>query len=499
MAGRYENGKLASRGDGLTGNDITHMLTKGLVLTGNTDCDGELVLLQSYFDEHLSNEFKYPRNVVTGAVGADTPRPAAQQALDSRAIVFVDYTTLPFVMTDTDRLVSEMADIREQIIAPCEYPTDGVILVVENPDIRAAMGATNHSHRWMVAAKTAGMTAQATVKNIQWQVGRTGRVTPVLQITPTTLTGATISSVTGHNAGSVVELGAAAGATVTITRSGDVIPYVTDCIPTENEVDVPEACPACNTRLRWQSVLLLCDNTACKGRRLSRMNHFFKTIGTIDLFGPAACENLIDAGITTIADIFSVTNAEFQEMGFGPGQAANLCAELKAARTQPVDDFRVLAAMGVSNLGRGDSKRLLKHTALRDVPTLTYDDIIGINGFGHITTSSILSQIPLIADDLLFLEANLAGIVETPRGDLPTIDSPISNKHIVFTGSMTQGNRADMIKYAEQLGAISQSSVNKKTAYLVAGEKVGASKLSKAESLGTTILSESEYLSLING
>lgn len=499
MAGRLENGVLASRGDGMTGNDITHMLPKGLLRIGESDGDGELVMPQHYFDEHLADEFSHPRNVVTGAVGADTPRPAAQKALRDNAIHFVRYDTLPTASTHTDTIETELPDIRQHILGQCDYPTDGLIIVVESPELRAFMGATNSHQNWMVASKTRGETATTTVTGLLWAVGRTGRLTPVIKVKPTLLTGAMISNVTGHHAGNVEKMGIGPGATATITRSGDVIPYLVDCSPAPDGAELPTHCPECASELKRRTDFLVCDNTSCDGRAHARLHHFFHTIGSIDLFGPVACDKLIAAGIRSIEQVFEISKAEFESMGFGPGQSANLVRELHEACTRPVDDFRVLAAMGVSHLGRGDSRKLLRHFPLRDIPTLSAEQIASVHGFGVLTANSIANTLPSITGDLMFLERTLTGIVATEAQPKTVSDSPISGKHIVFTGAMLQGSRPDMIAHAESLGAISQSGVNKKTSYLVAGEKVGASKLGKAEKLGTIILSESEYLAMING
>lgn len=495
MAGRLEQGRLASRGDGLTGNDISHMLDKGLVVFG--EGDGELVLLQSYFDEYLAEDFSHPRNVVTGAVGADTPRPAAQQALQDQAIHFVGYDTLDHVYTSTQELVESLPGIRETILSGCAYPTDGVILAVEAPELRDALGSTGHHHNYVLAAKTVAETAETPVTGIQWQVGRTGRLTPVVQVVPVTLSGALISNVTGHHAGHVQINGIGPGAIVEITRSGEVIPKILRTCRPALDARLPVMCPCCDSTLERQRDFLVCPSTACPDRLKARFGHFFHILGTIDLFGPVACERLVNAGIASIRDVFSLSKPDFEQMGFGPGQAGNLVRELEEAKHRPVDDFRVLAALGVEHLGRGDSKKLLKHTALADIPQITEATVHAIPGFGSLTARAITEALPSVSDDLAFLVESFTQIVPTTAKAAVVSDSPISGKHIVFTGTMVQGSRSDMIKTAETLGAISQSSVNKKTDFLVAGEKVGASKLTKAQTLGTTILSESEYLALI--
>ncbi|EAZ97005.1 hypothetical protein, partial [Marinobacter sp. ELB17] len=365
MAGRLKDGVLASRGDGLTGNNITHILPK-LVVHGVGD--GELVMIQSYFDEHLSEEFKHPRNVVTGAVGADTPRPAAMKALNDHSIHFVSFTTLTRIDSRTDTIVAQLPEIREYLLGNTPYPTDGLVLAVESPELRKELGSTGHHHNWMVAAKTVGETATTAVVGVQWQIGKTGRLTPVIQLKKVTLSGAVIANVTGHNAGKVEEMGIDVGAMATITRSGEIIPFLVSATPAPNGASLPTHCPACTEHLKRRGDFLVCINNECEGRRHARLHHFFNIIGSIDLFGPVACDKLIAAGVRSIQEVFAITAAEFEAMGFGPGQSANLVAELEAAKTRPVDDFRVLAAMGISNLGRGDSKKLLRHTALKDIP-----------------------------------------------------------------------------------------------------------------------------------
>lgn len=495
MAGRLENGVLASRGDGVTGNDISHMMSAGVVIKG--EGDGELVMQQAYFDEYLAKEFKHPRNVVTGAVGADTVRPAAKQALEDQSIHFVSYDGLKHVYTDTAAVVEVLPAIREQIIGSCEYPTDGLILTVEAPELRDALGSTGHHHNWMLAAKTVSETAESLVTGIQWQIGRTGRLCPVVKISPVDLSGAVISNLTAHNAGYVEASGIGVGSRLHITRSGEVIPSIISVLEPSENVVLPSVCPCCESELERRRDFLICQNDTCPDRLRARFAHFFNIIATIDLFGPVACERLVKAGVQNIRELFAKFPADFEAMGFGPGQSANLHQELRDARTRPVDDFRVLAALGIEHLGRGDSKKLLKHYALKDVSSLSVDDINAISGFGELTAKAIVSELPSVSDDLAFLARNLTGIVVTPSQSEAPTDSPISGKHIVFTGSMTQGSRNDMIAQAESMGAVSQGTVNKKTDYLVAGEKVGASKLTKAEKLGTTILSEAEYLELI--
>ena len=320
----------------------------------------------------------------------------------------------------------------------------------------------------------------------------------MVQVVPVKLSGALISNASGHHAGHVEVNGIGPGAIVEITRSGEVIPKILRTCRPSVDARLPVACPCCKATLERQRDFLVCPNTTCPDRLKARFGHFFHIIGTIDLFGPVACERLVQAGVRSIEEVFALSECGFEAMGFGAGQAAALVRELEACKDHPVDDFRVLAALGVEHLGRGDSKKLLKTTELADIPALTEDQIEAIPGFGALTANAIAEALPAISNDLAFLARTLRKIVPTRTTSPVNSDSPISGKHVVFTGTMTQGSRSDMIREAEALGAISQSGVSTKTDYLVAGEKVGASKLAKAEKLGTTVLSEADYLALIS-
>lgn len=494
MAGRLENGVLASRGDGLTGNDLTHMIDKGLVVSG--DGDGEIVIPQDYFDEKLAKNFKHPRNVVTGIVASDNIRDEGLETLADSALHFASYKTLAFETANTSNIVELLPELREKIIADCPYPTDGIILQIDNLDIRDELGSTSHHHSWMMAAKTVDETAEVVVTGINWQVGRSGRLTPVIRVEPTELSGAVISNVTGHHANNIKSSGIDTGAVIEIVRSGLVIPKVLNTI-TPVDVKLPTNCPCCDTDLKMKGDFLVCHNLACHDRARARLNHFFEILGTIDLFGKVACDKIVKAGYTNIKDVFRLTASEYEAMGFGAGQADNLVSELESSKTRAIDDFKILAAFGISKLGRGDSKKILKLHNLSTVHSLTADQLISISGFGELTSESITTALPEIKDDLLFLCDHFENIIHTGTA-VEVIESAITGKRIVFTGSMESGKRPDMIKHAESLGAISQSSVNKVTDILVAGGKVGESKIEKAKKHGTKVISEAEYLDLIS-
>jgi DNA ligase (NAD+) len=187
-------------------------------------------------------------------------------------------------------------------------------------------------------------------------------------------------------------------------------------------------------------------------------------------------------------------------MGFGPVQSKNLAEAIGLSRTKPVEDWRFLAAFGISDLGTGDSRKLLAHIPIEDILTVTEAQIKAIKGFGEITSNNIANDLrrlgPLMTH-MLDLGFNL---LHTPLASAQAaVDSPIKGKGIVFTGKMIHGSREAMQADARALGARVQTAVSGTTDYLVCGEKVGASKMNKAAALGVTVLTEDQYLALLTG
>ena len=147
------------------------------------------------------------------------------------------------------------------------------------------MGATTHHYRWQIAVKRKGETAVTQVENIQWQVGRTGNVTPVLEVTPVALSGATIRRVTAHHAGMLTKLGIGPGARIEIIRSGEVIPKLERVLETAEQIVLPETCPACGLELSWKGDFLRCTHVNCPAQTEQRISHWFRTLGNADWFG----------------------------------------------------------------------------------------------------------------------------------------------------------------------------------------------------------------------
>ncbi|MGB1309628.1 MAG: helix-hairpin-helix domain-containing protein [Leucothrix sp.] len=495
MAANYENDILATRGNGQLGNDISRNLQRGLVAVGGANTGvGEIVISDAYFSENLNDQFSHPRNFVTGLIGADNLSKEALEAMQDKVIRFVPYSQLDHEICDTETLGQAVESLCANIEAACEYPVDGSVIDVMNLDVREAMGSTNHHHNWQIAKKLKGETAVTTVEGITWQTGRTGRITPVLNVKTINLSGADISNVTGHNAGNIKNLNVGIGAQIEIVRSGEVIPKLLGVLATGVDAVIPDHCQTCDAAAEMERDFLVCQNPDCGAKIEARLLHFFSVLGNIDLFGPRTIAILVENNITELPEIYQQTAPNFEAMGFGAKQATNLVEQLTRSKAEAVEDWRFLAAFGIEHLGRGDSRKLLRVHELASLATLSSDQLIAIPGFGEITAESIPNSLAArwpVIEAMLALGFNL--LSDEP---IEAIDSPIAGKHIVFTGSM-QMPRGDMQENARKLGATVQSSVNKKTEILVIGDKVGAKKIEKAESLGTQVITEADYLVLI--
>jgi DNA ligase (NAD+) len=500
LAGRDDGDIFVSRGNGEEGYEISSAFEKGIRPQGGRGLGlGEIVMRRSYFAEHMQGEFEHPRNLVVGIVTSDRLNEHAQKALADKAVHFVPYGQLPAWKGSGADLLKDLDTIRAQLLAGNDYPLDGLVAEVVDERLKAHMGATSHHYRWQIAIKTKGATAVTTVEKITWQVGRTGNVTPVMAVVPTNLSGATIRRVTAHNAGLVSKQQIGPGAEIEIIRSGEVIPKLEKVIVPAAAVDLPQTCPSCRTNLEWQNDFLKCPNSSlCRCQVIQGIVYWFRTLGNADWFGLKTVEKLVDGGYDTLERLYAMTADEFARLGLGPVQSVNLAAAAVTSRTRAVEDWRLLAAFGIPDLGKGDSRNLLGFFRLEKLPALTAADIVAIHGFGDITSCSITGGLDAIRETYRHMLALDFNLIRTPlESEKEQLDSPVKDKGIVFTGKLQRGTRDQMQARARELGAQVQTAVSGKTDYLVCGENVGATKLAKAAKVGAQVISEAEYLTLI--
>jgi len=500
VAGRDDGTLLVTRGDGLYGFDITNAFDKGVVpVNGRGSGLGEVVMSESYFEAHLANHFEHPRNLVVGIIGADKVNERALRALVDGVVRFVSYEYLPAWTGTGEELIGEIETIYRDLLEDIDYPVDGIVIQVESEGLKTHLGATSHHYRWQIAYKKRGETGVTTVNSITWQVGRTGNVTPVLEVAPVRLSGATIKRVTAHHAGMIRKMGIGPGTEIEIIRSGEVIPKLETVLTGATEVEIPACCPSCGEVLDWRGDFLRCPNKeGCRDQIVARLRHWFHILGSADWFGIKTIEKLVDGGIDRLEKIYTTTGQDFESLGFGPVQSRNLLEALQLSRTQPVEDWRFLAALGISSLGVGESRKLLSYFALEELWAQGWKQVSQIKGFGEIKARAIMGGLGERFETFCDMLAMGFQLVRTPKADTIQVGlSPIAGKRVVFTGKMIRGTRSEMQVLARRLGANVQTSVSGATDLLVCGTKVGASKLENASRKGIQILTEVEFLNLI--
>jgi len=499
LAGRDDGKIFATRGNGEVGYEISSAFEKGVIPIGGRGLGiGEIVIVKSYFEAHLSHQFEHPRNMVVGIISSDTLNEFAQRALEDKQVVFVPYTTLPAWEGSGDELLKHREEIISDLLSKTDYPTDGVVAETTDDDVKKIMGSTAHHYRWQVAIKKKGETAVTTVEGITWQVGRTGNITPVLEVRPTRLSGATIKRVTGHHAGLIQKKHVGIGCQIEIVRSGEVIPKLEKVIRKSDRFSIPQKCPACGSILEWNKDFLKCNNSSCKAKIEQGISHWFKTLGNADWFGIKTIQKLVNNGYDSLEKIYAMTMDDFIKIGFGPIQSKNLAKAIYISKSKSVEDWRFLAAFGISDLGSGDSRKLLSHIRLEDLMNARAEDIENIHGFGSITSGSIATGIARIKDTINHMLSLGFHLEKTALStDLKISQNFFYGKRMVFTGKMNHGTRQEMEASARKLGAVLQSTVSGNTQYLVCGENAGQNKITKAKKSGARVIMESEYFDML--
>ena len=501
FAGYDDGSKLYTRGDGNKGSDISRVFARGLGIFNNSERGqgpGEIVVKRSYFEKHLSNNFEYPRNFQASLIKEKELDSLAIEAISNKAALFVPFTQLPQWLGSIEEFSNQFLDIVGQLESGVDFDIDGVVFEIVNPELKDYMGSNRKFHRWQIAFKENKEKAQVKVISVTAQVGRTGKITPVAELEPTQLSGATIYRASGHHYGLVKEQGLGAGSVIELTRSGLVIPKINKVLKTA-EVDIPSNCPSCGYKLSWDSDFLMCFNhEKCPDQIMGKIIYFFRILANNDGFGQATIQKLYAEGIHRVSDIYLLNEAKLMSMGFGEKTSHNLINQLIRSRKESIEDWRFLAAFGVQRLGMGNCENLLRNYSVEKIFDLSVKDISNINGFAEITAELIVDGLTLIKPQYEVLISGGFKLEHTLLNtELNQSNSPFNSKTIVFTGTMSE-SRAKLQKQAKAFGANVGKSVSSKTDFLIIGENVGQSKIKDAKTHQVKILTETEYLKLLN-
>ena len=500
FAGFDDGSKLYTRGDGNKGSDISRVFARGLGIFNNSERGqgpGEIVVKRSYFEKHLSNHFEYPRNFQASLIKEKELDSLAIEAISNKAALFVPFTQLPQWLGSIEEFSNQFLDIVGQLESGVDFDIDGVVFEIVNTELKDYMGSNRKFHRWQIAFKENKEKAQVKVISVTAQVGRTGKITPVAELEPTQLSGATIYRASGHHYGLVKEQGLGAGSVIELTRSGLVIPKINKVLKTA-EVDIPSNCPSCGYKLSWDSDFLMCFNhEKCPEQIMGKIIYFFRILANNDGFGQATIQKLYAEGIHRVSDIYLLNEAKLMSMGFGEKTSHNLINQLIRSRKESIEDWRFLAAFGVQRLGMGNCENLLRNYSVEKIFDLSIKDISNINGFAEITAELIFDGLTLIKPQYEVLISGGFKLEHTLLNtELNQSNSPFNSKTIVFTGTMSE-SRAKLQKQAKAFGANVGKSVSSKTDFLIIGENVGQSKIKDAKTHQVDLLTEAEYLKLL--
>lgn len=530
----YENGKLtqaATRGNGIVGEGILAQaltirnIPHTIPFTGTMEVQGECIMRYSEFNKYnatAQEPLKNPRNAAAGALRNLDPKVTASRKLDvfvynvgySRGISFANQDEMleflrhqhlpvnPYCKTFTsiDALIGELESIAKER-DELDFQIDGAVIKIKDFATRSMLGFTEKYPRWAIAYKFYAEQVITRLESVSWEVGRTGKLTPLAHLSPVDIGGATVKRATLNNKFDIARKKVRIGADVWVRRSNDVIPEimgVASDYPHEKDIITPEVCPACGTKLIEKGMLLYCPNRlGCRPQIIARINHYAsKEAMDIEGFSSKSIIQLIDASlISTPADLYRLTKDNLLTLeGWKEKKADNLIASIGASRRCSLDCF--IFALGIENVGKRTSKDCASHFGSFDsFRTATKEELAGIDDIGDTVAECIVSFFSdsfnnAMVDDL-FRQGVSPAEMQTAAAD-----TFFSGKTFVLTGTLAGMERSAASAAIERLGGKCSSSVSSKTFAVIAGENAG-SKLSKAINLGVRIIKQDEFASLL--
>lgn len=496
MAARYKNGTLTTRGNGIVGEDISKRL-KDLNVIGELPNDpdnstyGEVIIPLSYFNNNLAGAYKNPRNAVVGIIKSKKISSAGIKAIIEKAVHFVVYDKAKSKVYTLEEILDE--DKWEEILEDtlqADYPLDGIVIKVVDLKIREKLGTTEHHHKWEIAYKMPAERKWTKVVDIKDQVGRMGRITSVAVIKPINLSGATVTNVTLHNPEYIINSGIGIGSDVEVTRSGEVIPFITKVSnPDGTEpYKLPSNCPICNMPVKKEGKYLTCTNKDCPARLSLSIEYFFKTLGVEEL-GEKTVHRFINTfGLRSIIDFYNLDYKKLSELeGFGSKSAQNIIDNINSSLNGTITPSKLLQALGIKDIGPAGSKWIIGHYGFDDLKDLKEEDLLAVKGLGEVKTRHFLED---IKSKWWIIEAlRSKGL----RFKNDRISNRLQGKIFCITGSFEGYTRYQIIKLIEENGGVYKSSVTKDTNYLIVGENPGG-KLTKTTDGSTVALTLNEFL-----
>ncbi len=528
----YDGGKLvqaATRGDGTVGEAILeqaktiHSVPREIPWKGLMEVQGECIMrlstLEKYNKAHPEAPLKNARNAAAGALRNLDPSVTASRHLDAffyqigtienppyrtqpEMIAFLKengFQTSPYLGSgrgreELEKCIREIEAERSSL----DWLIDGAVIKIGDAALREQMGFTEKFPRWAVAYKFKAEEAVTKLLDVTWELGRTGKLTPLAHVEPVDFYGVTVSKATLNNLGDIQRKDVAIGCNVWIRRSNDVIPEIMgragEIQPGEVPIGEPEVCPACGSPLVRRGAHIFCMNRkGCRPQTVARIAHFAsREAMDIEGLSEKTAGQLYDqAGIREIGDLYRLTPMDFLMLeGFKEKKAANLGDALEKSKQCDLDAF--LYALGIPNVGRKTARDLAQaFGTLEKVKAATAEQLTALPDIGEIVAGSVTEYFSF-PENLAMIDDMLSAGV-TPRAMEHAGEGVFSGMSIVVTGTLPTLSRKAAEDLIRSRGGNASSSVSKKTAFVVVGEDAG-SKLTKAQSLGIETIDEAELL-----
>ena len=546
----YEDGLLvraATRGDGTTGENITanvrtiHAIPlrlHGDNIPARVEVRGEVFITESGF-EKLNEEarrtgakvFANPRNAAAGSLRQLDPRITAKRPLTFFCYGFglleggempashwqrlQQFKAWGLPVTDRIRLAHSADEVLafyrqvEQERPSLGFDIDGVVIKVDSQALQEQLGFVARAPRWAVAFKFPAQEQMTFVRDVEFQVGRTGAITPVARLEPVQVAGVVVSNATLHNADEIARLGLRIGDKVVIRRAGDVIPQVVNVVESERpeetrEIVFPSHCPVCGSdveRVEGEVVTRCTGGLICGAQRKEALKHFVsRRAMDVDGMGDKIIDQLVEKEyVLTPADLFRLTAGKLTGLDrMGPKSAQNVVDALEKAKSTTLARF--LYALGIREVGEATAANLANHFGeLEKVMNADLDALIEVQDVGKVVATHVRNFMDEESNRAVIRDLTEEIGVHWPQVEVVNveeIDSPFAGKTVVLTGSLSQMNRDDAKERLVALGAKVSGSVSKKTDLLIAGEAAG-SKLAKAQELGIPVIDEAEMIRLL--
>lgn len=528
----YENGVLvqaATRGNGEVGEAILPQARtiRSIPLTvpylGKFEVRGEtymrLSVLEAYnatADEPLKNA----RNAAAGALRNLDPSVTAQRKLDAvfydiphiEGHSFVDSDAMYEFLRENHFPVSsylrKAANIDEAIACiravgdsrdTLDYMIDGAIVKVTDFGLRSALGSTEKFPRWAIAYKYDAREEVSVLRNVTWEVGRTGKLTPLAHLDPVEIAGATVQRATLNNWGDILRKRVRIGAQVWIRRSNEVIPEITGRVdtpmPDERDIEKPVLCPECGTELIQTGAHLFCPNRdGCLPQAIMRLSHFAgRDAMDIDTFSEKTAAQLAqELSVREPWQLYTITKDSLLQLDrFGEKKADNLLSAIEKSKNCRLDAF--LFAIGIPNVGRKTARDIAQYAgSLTRIAGMTAEELMTIGDVGTVVACSIVdyfSDAQLWQNVQKLLDAGVSPVWEQEQSSA----GALVGMKVVVTGTLTRMSRQEAEEAVRRAGGTPTASVSKNTTFVLAGEKAG-SKLDKAQKLGIPVIDEEEFL-----